>query len=230
MILEVIAISLEDAIAAERAGANRLELCMALSEGGLTPSLALVEAVVSGVDIPVHVMVRPHSRTFHYDENDLAVMAADIRHIKHAGAAGVVIGAVTAENKVDKEAVSFLLKEAEGLDVTFHRAFDEIDDQLEALTIIASFPQICRILTSGGQAPAPESAEQLKKLVERSQDTSVKILAGNGMTPESVSTLVKETGLQEVHFGSAVRINRSFMYPIDEEVIVAIKNELAHVN
>ena len=222
MIVEIIATSLEDAIAAERSGADRLELCMALSEGGLTPSLALVEAVVSGVDIPVHVMVRPHSRSFHYTENDLAVMAADIRHIKHAGAAGVVFGAVTAEKKVDTEAISFLLKEAEGLDVTFHRAFDVIDDQVEALGVIASFPQICRILTSGGQAPAPESAEQLKKLVEKARDTTLEILAGNGLTPETVLTLIEETGLQEVHFGSAVRVNRSFMYPIDEAVIAAI--------
>ena len=228
MIVEIIATSLEDAIAAERSGADRLELCMALSEGGLTPSLALVEAVVSGVDIPVHVMVRPHSRSFHYTENDLAVMVADIRHFKQAGVAGVVFGAVTEENKVDTRAISFLLKEAEGIDVTFHRAFDVIEDQLEALEVIASFPQICRILTSGGQAPAPESAEQLKKLVENARDTTLEILAGNGMTPQTFSALVRKTGLKEVHFGSAVRVNQSFMYPIDEAVIAALINELRH--
>jgi len=224
--LEIIATSLADAIAAERSGADRLELCVALSEGGLTPSLGLVEAVVMGVDIPVHVIVRPHSRTFNYDDNDLAVMIADIRHIKRAGAAGVVIGVLTEERKVNTEALSRLLEEAGEMKVTFHRAFDEIEDQLEALEIIARFPRIQRILTSGGQAPAPEAAEQLKKLVGKSKNTSVRILAGNGMSPETLSSLVSATGIEEVHFGSAVRVNRSFMYPIDPAVVTAVKSEL----
>jgi len=224
--LEIIATSLADAIAAESAGADRLELCSALSEGGLTPSLGLIEAVVQGVDIPVHVIVRPHSRTFQYDEEDVAVMLTDIRHIKKVGAAGIVIGALDEDNKVNTGVISRLLMESGDMNVTFHRAFDEIDDQLEALEVIATFPQIQRILTSGGQAPAPESAEQLKKLVDKSKNTSIQILAGNGMNPETLSALVKATGLEEVHFGSAVRTNRSFMYPIDEAVITDIKSNL----
>lgn len=83
-------------------------------------------------------------------------------------------------------------------------------------------------MTSGGQAPAPEAAEQLKKLVDKSKDTSVLILAGNGMNPEMLSSLVSATGIEEVHFGSAVRVNRSFMYPIDGAIITAIKSELEH--
>lgn len=226
MMLEIIATSLVDAIAAERAGADRLELCAALTEGGLTPSLGLIEAVVQGVDIPVHVIVRPHSRTFQYDEEDIAVMLADIRHIKNAGAAGIVIGALDENNKVNTEAISRLLAESGEMNITFHRAFDEIADQLEALEVIATFPQIQRILTSGGHAPAPESADQLKKLVDKSKDTSIRILAGNGMSPETLLPLLTATGLEEVHFGSAVRINRSFMYPIDETSIAIIKNTL----
>lgn len=230
MKLEIIATSLADAIAAERSGADRLELCVALSEGGLTPSLGLIESVVGGVDIPVHVIVRSHSRNFQYDEYDLAVMTADIRHIKQAGAAGIVIGALTEENKVNTEAIFRLLNDAGDMNVTFHRAFDEIVNQLEALEVIAGFPQIQQILTSGGQAPAPESTEQLKKLVEKSQHTSVRILAGNGMSPESLTSLVTTTGVEEVHFGSAVRFNRSFMYPINPAVITAIKRNLKELS
>lgn len=226
MMLEIIATNVADAIAAERSGADRLELCAALSEGGLTPSLGLVEAVVEAVGIPVHVIVRPHSRTFQYDESDLAVMLKDIRYIKQAGAAGIVIGVLTEDNKVSTEALSRLLNEAVEMKVTFHRAFDDIEDQLGALEVIASFPQIQRILTSGGQAPAPEAAEQLKKLVDKSRDTSVCILAGNGMHPASLSELVKATGLKEVHFGSAVRVNQSYMHPIDETVLAGVKSEL----
>ena len=226
MILEIIATSLEDAIVAEQAGADRIELCAALSEDGLTPSLGLIETVVKGVKIPVNVIVRPHNRGFHYTEDDLAVMLTDIRHIKRTGAAGIVIGALTKDNKVDTEAVSLLLKEAEGLDVTFHRAFDFVDDQFAALETIAGFPQVNQILTSGGQAPAPESTEQLKKLVERCENKAVKILAGNGVTPESLSSLLEETGLKEVHLGSGVRVNRSFMHPVDAEVVAVVKNQL----
>lgn len=228
MILEVIATSLEDAITAEQGGADRLELCAALSEGGLTPSLGLVEAVIEGVRIPVNVIVRPHNRGFHYDESDLAVMLADIRHIKHAGAAGIVIGALTGEKKVDAKAMARLLYEAEDMDVTFHRAFDVIDNQVEALEIIAGFPQIRRILTAGGQAPAPQSTEPLKNLVEKSIEMTVQIMAGYGMTPESLSSLIATTGVEEVHFGSGVRIDRSFMYPIDPEVIAEIKRNLTN--
>lgn len=226
MMLEIIATNVADAIAAERSGADRLELCAALSEGGLTPSLGLVEAVVQAVGIPVHVIVRPHSRTFQYDESDLTVMLTDIRYIKQAGAAGIVIGVLTEDNKVNTEALSRLLNEAGEMKVTFHRAFDDIEDQLEALEVISRYPQIQRILTSGGQTPAPEAAEQLKKLVDKSRDTSVCILAGNGMNPETLSALVKETGLEEVHFGSAVRVNRSFMNSIDEAVLAGVKSEL----
>lgn len=228
--LEIIATSVADAIAAERSGADRLELCAALSEGGLTPSLGLVKAVVQAVEIPVHVIVRPHSRTFKYDESDLAVMLADIRYINQAGAAGIVIGVLDEDNKVNTESLTRLLQEAGEMKVTFHRAFDDIDDQLTALEVIAGFPQIQRILTSGGQAPAPEAAEQLKRLVDKSRDTTVCILAGNGMRPETLSALVMATGLEEVHFGSAVRVNRSFMHPVDEAVIAEVKSELMQLS
>lgn len=226
MILEVIATSLEDAVIAEQAGADRIELCSALSEDGLTPSLGLIEAVVSGVKIPVNVIVRPHNRGFHYTEEDLAVMLTDIRYIKRVGAAGIVIGALTKDSQVDTDAISLLLKEAEGLDVTFHRAFDFVENQFTALETIARFPQINRILTSGGQAPAPKSAEQLKGLVEQCENKSIEILVGNGVTPESLSSLIAETGVKEVHLGSGVRVNRSFMDPIDAEVVAAVKKQL----
>ena len=101
-----------------------------------------------------------------------------------------------------------------------------IDDQLEALEVIASFPQIQRILTSRRTSTGAEAAEQLKKLVDKSRNTTVRILAGNGMNPETLSALVTATGLEEVHFGSAVRVNRSFMHPIDEAVIAKVKSEL----
>lgn len=220
MLLEVIATSVEDAVVAERAGADRLELCAALSEGGLTPSFGLIESVLEVVDIPVHVMVRPHNRGFHYTKHDVAVMKKDIQMIQTLGAAGIVIGSLTTYGVVDQEMLAALLEETEGLAVTFHRAFDEIEDQLAALNILAKFPQIQQVLTAGGQLPAPQSVEQLKKLV---QHEKVSILAGYGLTVEALPELLSETGVQQVHFGSGVRVNQSFMYPIDPDKIKAIK-------
>ncbi|MBD7908425.1 copper homeostasis protein CutC [Sporosarcina gallistercoris] len=224
MKLEIIATSLQDARAAERAGADRLELCSALTEGGLTPSLGMIEAVVEGVSIPVHVIVRPHSRTFHYDEEDIQVMLADIRHIRQTKAAGIVIGILDKTKRVDTVNLKRFLDAAGDLNVTFHRAFDEIEDQLEAVATIGNFPQIQRILTSGGPAPAPESIEEIRELVVRTENTSVTILAGNGMTPDGLTEFIEATGVTEVHFGSAVRERQSFQYPIIPEVITSIKS------
>lgn len=230
MKLEIIATSLEDALIAEKGGADRLELCSALSEDGLTPSLGLIEAVVKGVNIPVNVIVRPHNRGFYYTQEDLNVMRQDIRHIKQAGAAGIVIGALTKEGAVDEQALAFLLEEAEGLDVTFHRAFDYAADQFAALEVISKFPKVNRILTSGGTAPAPQALEQLKELVEASEGKSLQILIGNGVTPETVAVLLAETGAKEVHLGSGVRVNRSFMESIDQTLIEGIKKQFQAFN
>ncbi|REB07138.1 copper homeostasis protein CutC [Sporosarcina sp. BI001-red] len=224
MKLEIIATSLRDAQATERAGADRLELCSALTEGGLTPSLGLIEAVVEGVSIPVHVIVRPHSRTFTYSEEDIQVMLSDIQHIQQTKAAGIVVGILDETKRVDIVNLKRLLDAAGHLNVTFHRAFDEIEDQLEAVDMIGDFPQIQRILTSGGQAPAPQSKEKIRSLVEKTKNTSVTILAGNGMSPNGLAEFVEATGIAEVHFGSAVREHQSFQYPINPEVITHIKS------
>lgn len=224
MKLEIIATSLQDALLAERAGADRLELCSALTEGGLTPSLGLIEAVVEGVSIPVHVIVRPHSRTFNYSEEDIQVMLADIRYIQQTKAAGIVIGILDETQRVDTVNLKRFLDAAGNLNVTFHRAFDEIKDQLKAVDMIGDFPQIQRILTSGGQAPAPQSVEKIRQLVEKTKNTSVTILAGNGMTLEGLAEFIEATGITEVHFGSAVREHQSFQYPINQEVITNIKS------
>lgn len=222
MIVEVIATSVEDAIAAEQGGAARLELCSALSEDGLTPSIGLAKSVVKAVGIPVYVMVRPHNRGFQYTNYDVEVMLEDIRLFKQAGVAGIVIGALTDEQKVDTLVIERLLREAVGMGVTFHRAFDMIDDQVGTLDVLASYPQIERILTSGGMKPAPKSTEQLKRLVEKAANTSLRIMAGHGMTPEALVEVVAATGVREVHFGSAVRHGRSFQHPIDAEIIKAV--------
>ncbi|OPA80800.1 copper homeostasis protein [Paenibacillus selenitireducens] len=226
MILEVIATTLTDAVLAEQGGADRIELITGFAEGGLTPSQGLIEAVVGSVHIPVQVMIRPHSQSFTYNEADFRTMLTDIRVVKKAGARGIVIGALTEAHRIDVDIMHRLLAEAEGMDVTFHRAFDEVEDQVEALGLLSQFPQIRRVLTSGGTAPAPQAMPQIKRLVEASLQYGIEILAGYGLAREGLEAFIEHTGVREVHFGSAVRENGKSTAPVDVERVAAIQQVL----
>ncbi|MWC30546.1 copper homeostasis protein CutC [Paenibacillus sp. MMS18-CY102] len=219
MILEVIATCVDDALAAEANGADRLELITAITEGGLTPGIGLVKQVVRTVRIPVFVMVRPHSRSFVYPEHDIETMAFEINAIVQAGAAGIVLGALTRAGKIDEAALERLLPLAEVLQVTFHRAFDELGDQHEALQVLMKYPQITRVLTSAGPRPAMESTLEMARLVAATSGCDLKIVAGSGLAAEGITDFMRRTGVQEVHFGSAVRYGKSSLSPIDPSVL-----------
>ncbi|MGO4106492.1 copper homeostasis protein CutC [Paenibacillus sp. YAF4_2] len=219
MRLEVIATCMDDALTAEANGADRLELITAITEGGLTPGIGLVEQVVRAVRIPVFVMVRPHSRSFVYAEHDVDTMALEIKAIVKAGAAGIVLGALTPEGNIDERALERLLPLTKGLQVTFHRAFDELEDQLEGVHTLMKYPQITRVLTSAGQLPAIESAQEMARLIAAASESKLTILAGNGLTTEDITGFIQETGVKEVHFGSAIRYGKSNLSPIDPLVL-----------
>lgn len=215
MILEVIATCVQDAIIAEENGADRIELITAVTEGGLTPGIGMVECVTRAVKIPVHVMVRPHSRSFMYDKYDIETMIAEIKAISSVGAAGIVIGALTADRHIDESIIEKLLPYAQGMNVTFHRAFDELDDQIAGLRKLITYPEISRVLTSGGLKPAVESVSVIRSLVEETSGSSLTILAGSGLKVEGIESFIEQTGVTEVHFGSAVRKNRNGLESID---------------
>lgn len=224
MILEVIATHLSDVIDAEKYGADRLELSPGMLEDGITPSFGLIEAAVRNAKIPINVMIRPHSKSFVYDENDIETMIKDIQIAKKLGANGIVFGALTKDGQIDKEVVKRLLAEAEGLDVTFHRAFDYSRNLEEAFECLAEFNQIKRILTAGGKNKATMNIEPLKKLIQLLKQTHIKIMTGYGLRVESLSYFVREVKPEEVHFGSGVRIQNSYKYPIDPDKMKKIKD------
>ena len=226
MRLEVIATCMDDALTAEANGADRLELITAITEGGLTPGIGLVEQVAKMVNIPVFVMVRPHSRSFCYSEYDIATMAAEIRQIAASGAAGVVLGALTPEGTIDERALETLLPLTDGLQVTFHRAFDELEDQIKGYRTLCNYPQITRVLTSAGPGPAPEAIPAMRRLVEESKGSSVSILAGSGLKTEGITSFINQTGVTEVHFGSAVRYGNDSLKPIDPAVLRALAESI----
>ena len=226
MFLEIIATTVRDAVMAEQGGADRIELITAIMEGGLTPSLALIEKVRESVTIPVRVMVRPHARSFIYDEEDIEVMKRDITYIRSVGGLGVVMGLLQSNGTIDEENLKILVHAADGMKITFHRAFDEVRSQPEALEVLLRYPDITDILTSGGAKTAPEGAEQLAKLKDLTDGESLAILAGAGLTEQNLELFLQQSGLRRVHCGSAVRVNGDPLKPLDMDRLKAIRTLL----
>lgn len=182
------------------AGADRVELCTALPLGGLTPSAAVVEAVVA-TGIPTHVLVRPRGGGFTYSASEVSVMVRDIEMIVDAGAAGVVIGALTPGLDLDRHAMKALVRAAEGRAVTVHRCLDAVPDPVAALDQIADLGA-ARVLTSGGAPTAPEGAETLERMAACGR---IEIMAGGGVTPDAIA-LLATTGIAAVHLSARRRV------------------------
>lgn len=214
-ILEVIATTPADAIIADQAGADRIEWIAAQQEGGLTPSLDSIEQMTESVSIPVNMMVRPHSRHFVYEDADLMRMVQDIRHISRTGVAAIVTGVLTADRQIDMIALERLLDAADGKPFTFHRAFDELDDLERGLDILSRYPQITHILTSGGQPSVIQATEKMIILDRLASQTHIQLIAGARLTLQNLASFVKDTSIQEVHLGSAMRVNSDIHLALD---------------
>lgn len=224
--LEIIATNLTDAKKAEEYGADRLELSPSMSELGITPSYGLIDSVIKVVNIPFNVIIRPHSQSFIYNIDDLTVMKKDIEMVKMFGANGIVIGALTSEKVIDEEVLKQLLDVADDLDVTFHKAFDDVRNQEEALECLANYPQVKRIATSGGPKPAPQAPQEIKKLIQLASHTHLGIMVAGGLQVDNFKEFYEETKPKEVHFGSGIRKDRSYLQPIDKGKVNKIKSVL----
>jgi len=223
VLLEVIATTVADARLAAQAGADRLELVTAMGEGGLTPSIGLIEAVVNTVSISVNVIVRPHSRSFVYDADDHALMLHDVRAVKAAGANGVVIGMLNVDGEIDREQLARAIDAADGLAVTFHRAFDEVRDQQKALDVLLGFNAVTNVLTSGGQPSVLDAEATIRALLRQASGSHCTVLAGAGLTVDAVAGFVSRTQVQAVHFGSGVRVGGNGLAPIDIDKVARVR-------
>lgn len=201
MIVEICANSFESAKAAQEGGANRIELCTDLLVGGLTPSRKLIDTVISNLDIPVHVLIRPRSGNFNYDEAELNLMLDDIAYCKKKGCAGIVSGVLTSENDIDIRSTKNLIEAKEGMEFTFHRGFDlcrKPQFQLGQLIELG----VTRLLSSGQQSKAIDGIVLLKKLHTVSAG-KIEIMPGSGITPENVLAF-KKAGFNSIH-ASAIK-------------------------
>ena len=183
--------------AACRAGADRLELCANLSIGGTTPSSSLFQQVRRDYAVPVNVLIRPRFGDFLYSEPELEEMGEEIRRFRKRGASGVVIGALTPEGELDREALARLIDCAGGLPVTLHRAFDMTRDPLEALEEAVRLG-FRTILTSGQARSAAEGTEALRQ-VFRQAAGRIDIMAGCGVNRENIVSLYEQTGIRMFH-------------------------------
>ncbi|KAA3619086.1 MAG: copper homeostasis protein CutC [Flavobacterium sp.] len=199
MIVEICASNFESALAAEQGGADRIELCTRLSVGGLSPPRDLIDKVFSEINIPVHVLVRPRSGNFCFSELEIRSMTDTIAHCGSMGCAGIVSGVLTAEKRVDIEKTRRLIVAAEGMEFTFHRAFDECVEPMTSLDDLLQLG-VDRLLSSGQQLTAVDGLELLKTLMESSRD-QIEIMPGAGINLSNVLTF-KEAGFGSVHLSA----------------------------
>jgi len=197
--VEVCVDTVASAIAAERGGATRVELCGSLIEGGVTPSAGLIETIRAAISIPMHVMIRPRAGDFFYDAHEFEAMRRDLALAKRMGANGIVFGILGADGTVDLPRTRELADMARPLPVTFHRAFDMGASLFRALEDLCAIG-IDRVLTSGGEPTARLGQKTIAELVKRAQG-KIAVMAGSGIKPENARSLMDETGVREIHVG-----------------------------
>ena len=211
--LEICCDSIDSVLAAERGGAQRIELCSSLLEGGLTPSAGFIRTARANTSIGLFVMIRPRGGDFCYSDAEITAMREDILMAKSLGADGVVLGLLRQHGDVDVARTEALVKLALPLPVTFHRAFDLVADLDRSLEdAIKTGAQ--RILTSGGMPTAPEGLGQIRRLVE-SAGERIKIMAGSGISSKNAADVIAQTGVHEIHASAKARVASPMRYQKD---------------
>ena len=239
MNLEICVDNYESFLTALKAGADRIELCSSLREGGLTPSYAFMEAAMKASS-PVFMMIRPRSCDFLYTDDEIEIMHRDISAAKKLGAPGVGFGVLTPDGNIDSPVMKSLIKEAAGMEVTCHRAFDQVRDAFEALDSLIELG-VKRILTSGQAENPYDGMDMLQKIVTHAQ-RRVMIMAA-GVTPATVKEIIVKTGVDEVHSAAAMSRKSNMTYiksdaqmghgddfvlnVVDGELVKGIKSNMA---
>ena len=209
-LVEVCVEGVDGLLAAQAAGADRVELCASLVEGGITPSFGTVRTALALATIPFHVIVRPRGGDFLYSEVEYRSMLADVEALRELGVAGVVVGCLTADGTIDEERMTALVHAAGPLNVTCHRAFDMTRDPFEALEALVRCG-VGRVLTSGQRDTALEGADLLAELVGKA-DGRIVILGCGALDPAGIGTVRRRTGLSEMHFASLKDVPSAMRY------------------
>jgi copper homeostasis protein len=210
LMYEVCVESVEAALAAQTGGADRVELCADLLEGGITPSTGTIAVTREMIRIRLHVIIRPRGGDFCYSDAEFAVMLRDVETARALGADGIVIGVLNPDGSVDAERTDALISAARPMSITFHRAFDVTRDPFEALETLITLGAD-RVLTSGQEASALEGAEVIAELVRRADDRII-VMAGGGIREGNVRRVVAATGVREIHFTAGAQSESRMTY------------------
>ena len=213
--LEIIGFNIESCIAAQEAGADRIELCGSPGEGGTTPSYGLIQSAREKLNIDLYVMIRPRGGDFLYNDDDFEMMKKEIELCKKSGCDGIVTGILTTDGKIDKPRCRQLIELAYPLEATFHRAFDRVNNPFKALEDLIDLG-FERILTSGLKPKAAESLKLLEELVSKA-DERIIIMPGSGVTSQNIISIAETTGAKEFH-SSASFFKESKMKFINAEM------------
>ena len=241
-ILEICANSIQSAINAQEAGAQRVELCENLAQGGTTPSYGFLSQTRKLLNIKLNVLIRPRTGDFHYSDLEFDIIKEDIKVAKNLGADGIVCGILTPNGDVDIERTKELVELAKPMSFTFHRAFDFTNDPFKALEDIIS-TNAERVLTSGQQPTAIQGEHLIRELVKQGNGKIIIIMPGSGVNADNIEYLL-ETGATEFHMSgvSSLESKMNFRklgmtlgnpdtdYKIQESSVERIKAVLAILN
>lgn len=216
--LEIIAVTLDEAIQIEKIGGSQVELISGFAEGGLTPSYGLIEKSLKSVKIPVNVMLRPHSRSFTYSKYDLEVMKEDALTMEGLGVRNIVVGILDESGLPDIKALDYIL-EGTDLTITYHRAFDSSSDLLKSLEILKKYKRVKSILTSGGLGKAIDNLDMLKRIIDNKGH--INILVGSGINLENMDFIQAKLRNGNYHIGTGVR-NHYFNNEIDANQLIEV--------
>ncbi len=207
---EICANSVASCIAAQEGGADRVELCAGIPEGGTTPSFGMIRNARECISIALNVIIRPRGGDFLYSETELREMVYDIQAAKELGADGLVFGCLRPDGSVDMEAMKILMEAAGDTPVTFHRAFDHTSDPFKALEDIISLG-CARILTSGCRPTALEGADLLAQLVEKAAGRII-IMPGCGIREGNIAEIARLSGAREFHFSARESVESGMFF------------------
>ena len=195
---EVCVDNIKDAMRAVDLGANRIEYCSKLNEEGLTPNVEDVKYLLKNINIPIRVMIRPHSKSFNYSETDISVILRDISTFKKIDIDGIVIGCLNKDDEIDLKKINLLIEKARPLKVIFHKAIDITSDPLKSLKNLIKYSNINGVLTSGGFKKAEDGVKLLKKMLDICPINFELIIAGK-ITSENINKINQKLSAKFYH-------------------------------
>jgi copper homeostasis protein len=210
MLFEICVEGIDGVVAAQQGGGDRVELCASLLEGGITPSFGTIRAALKLCWLPIHVILRPRGGDFLYSDAEFATMLDDAAELRKLNAAGVVIGCLTPDGRIDEDRMKALIEAAQPLRITCHRAFDMTRDPEEALEALIRCG-VHRVLTSGQQSRAVDAIPLLQRLNRQAGDR-ITVMACGELAPDDIGQVVRETGGSEFHFAALKTVPSGMVY------------------